>query len=130
MKKVLMFLVIFGLTVGFNSLVYSQGDQDYKAWITVESQDSHLSIKAYCLNNTSEGSLLKYQLKAVKCGSAGRTSSSQSGYVYLGSQEKQFLSQLGLGVSPKDEYRIKLEVYKGEKLVAEDSVFYPRGLRL
>jgi len=34
---------------------------------------------------------------------------------------------LGLGVSPKDEYEIKLEVYKDGKLVTEDFVVYSRG---
>jgi len=41
------------------------------------------------------------------------------------SQEKKCLSNLRLGIAPKDCYQIKLEVYKDGKLVAEDSVFRP-----
>jgi hypothetical protein len=128
-----MFLVIFALISGFWVLAYSQ-DKDYQAWLVVESQDSHLKInlkiKAYCRNNTSEDSILKYKLLAVKIGKTGRSINSQSGSVYLRSQSEKCLSQLGLGVSPKDKYEIKLEVYKDGKLVAEDSASYPRGLRI
>jgi hypothetical protein len=123
-------LATIGLIFGLWPLAYSQGDQDYKAWITVESQDSHLAIKAYCRNNTSENSILRYKLKAQKSGETGRTVSSQSGSVYLPSQSEKCLSQLGLGVSLKDEYEIKLEVYKDGKLVAEDSASYSYVLLL
>lgn len=99
--------------------------QEYKAWIEIEADNSHLKIKAYCRNNSSEDSVLRYNLRAQKRGEAGRTATSQSGSFYLPSQEEKCLSKLGLGVSLKDEYEIKLEVYEGGKLVAEDSVSYP-----
>jgi len=120
--RVVNFLIIGLGFFAFSTLAQAQ---DYKAWIAVETQDSHLKIKAYCRNNTSEDSVLRYKLKAWKKGKAGKTVSSQSGPVYLPSQGEKCLSQLGLGVSPKDEYEIKLEVYKDEKLVAEDLVSYP-----
>jgi hypothetical protein len=119
MKKIIMFLVMLGLISGFWVLAYSQ-DKDYQAWLVVESQDSHLKIKAYCRNNTSEESILRYKLKAQKSGEAGRIIISQSGSVYVRSQSEKCLSQLNLGVSLKDEYEIKLEVYSREgKLVAD-----------
>jgi len=127
MKKIIMFLVFIGLTWVFGSLIYSQDNRDYQAWLAVESQDSHLKIKAYCRNNSSEDSVLRYNLKAQKGGEAGRTFSSQSGSVYLRSQEEKCVSKLNLRVSPKDEYEIKLEVYKDGKLVTEDFVVYSRG---
>ena len=99
--------------------------QEYKAWIEIEADNSHLEIKAYCRNNSSADSVLRYKLKAQKKGRAGRTATSQSGSFYLRSQSEKYLSKLGLNVSPKDEYEIKLEVYKDGKLIAEDSVSYP-----
>jgi len=103
-----------------SNAVSAEGLKDYQAWLSVESQNSHLKIKAYCRNNTSEDSFLKYRLSAVKIGKTGRSISSQSGSVYLRSQEKKCLSQLSLEVSPKDGYEIKLEVYSREgKLVAD-----------
>ncbi len=99
--------------------------QEYKAWIEIEADNSHLEIKACCRNNSSADSVLRYNLKAQKKGRAGRTATSQSGSFYLRSQSEKCLSKLGLDVSPKDEYEIKLEVYKDGKLIAEDSVSYP-----
>ena len=127
MKKIIMFLVFIGLTWVFGSLIYSQDNRDYQAWLAVESQDSHLKIKAYCRNNSSEDSVLRYNLTVQKRGKSGRTSSAQSGSVYLRSQEEKCVSKLNLRVSPKDEYEIKLEVYKDGKLVTEDFVVYSRG---
>jgi len=124
MKKILLFLVAVSLLWPFSSSAYGQ---EYQAWIKIEAENSHLSIKAYCRNNSSEDSVLRYNLKAQKGGEAGRTFSSQSGSVYLRSQEEKCVSKLNLRVSPKDEYEIKLEVYKDGKLVTEDFVVYSRG---
>ena len=103
---------------------------EYRAWLEVEADNFHLEIKAYCRNSSSKNSVLRYNLRAQKKGRAGRTFSSQSSSVYLRSQEEKCVSQLSLGVSPKDEYEIKLEVYEDGKLVAEDFVFYLPGLRI
>ena len=100
-------------------------EKPYQAWIEVEYKDSYLKIRPFCFNNTSEDEVLRYKLEARKSGKSGTAKSFQSGSVYIPSQEKKCLSQLGLSVSPKDHYQIKLEVYKDRKLVAEDSVFYP-----
>jgi len=110
-----------------SNAVSAEGLKDYQTWLSVESQNSHLKIKAYCRNNTSEGVILRHQLKVQKSGESGRTNSFQSGSVYLQSQSEKCLSQLGLRVSLKDEYEIKLEVYKDGKLVTEDFVVYSRG---
>ena len=124
MKKILLFLVAVSLLWPFSSSAYGQ---EYQAWIKIEAENSHLKIKAYCLNNTSENANLRHKLTVWKLGKSGRTSTAQSGYVCLQGQEEKCLSQLGLGVSPKDEYEIKLEVYKDRKLVTEDFVVYSRG---
>ena len=100
-------------------------ERAYKAWITIEYKDSYLEIRAFCFNNTSEDEVLMYKLEAKKSGKSGTAKTFQAGSVHLPSQEKRCLSQLGLSVSPKDHYQIKLEVYKDGKLVAGDSVFYP-----
>ena len=99
-------------------------EKAYIAWIAIEYKDSYLKIRAFCFNNTSQDGVLRYKLEAKKSGKSGTARTSQSGPVYIPSQEKKCLSRLTLGVSPKDCYRIKLEVYKEGKLVAEDSVFY------
>lgn len=123
-QGLLRFLVIGVGVLAFSALAQAQ---EHKAWIEIEPENSHLKIKAYCLNNTSENANLRYKLTAWKLGKSGRTSTAQSGYVCLQGQEEKCLSQLGLGVSPKDEYEIKLEVYKDGKLVTEDFVVYSRG---
>ena len=128
MEKILMFLAGFSLLIfPLNYLALAQENKDYQAWIVTKSENSHLKIEAYCRNNSSEDSILRYKLKTQKGGETGKTVSFQSGSVYLQSQSEKCLSQLGLRVSLKDEYEIKLEVYKDGKLVTEDFVVYSRG---
>ena len=101
---------------------------DYDAWIAIESDDSGIKAKAYCRNNTLVDAVVRYELKATKTGKAGKAQTSQSGSVEIAGREKNSLSRLGLSVSADDRYRIELKVYKDEKLVAEDSVSYPKEL--
>ena len=110
----------------------------YRAWIVIEYKDYYLKIRAFCFNDTSENQVLRYKLQAKRDGKSGTVNISQGGYVSIASQEKKCLSQLGLSASPKDwrymtfkdHYQITLEVYKDGKLVGEDSVFFPRILKV
>jgi len=97
----------------------------YRAWIVIEYKDSYFQIRAFCFNNTSKDEVLRYKLEVRKNGKGGTAHTRQAGSVHIPSQRRKCLSKLTLGISPKDCYQIKLEVYKNEKLVAEDSVFYP-----
>lgn len=105
-------------------------EKDYKAWIEIEYKDSYLKIRPFCFNNTLKDEVLRYKLEVKKNGKSGTANIFQAGSVYIPSQEKKCLSKVTLGISPKDCYQMKLEVYKDGKLVAEDSVFYPQILKV
>ena len=108
----------------------AEEEKDYEAWIEVEYKDSYLKIRAFCFNSTSEDQVLRYNLEARKSGKSGTAKSLQAGSVQIPSQEKKCLSQLSFSISAEGHYQIKLEVYKDGKLVAEDSLFYPRILKV
>jgi len=99
---------------------------DYRAWMVIETDASGVKVDAYCLNNTSEDAVLRYELKAKKTGKAGKAQTSQSGSVEVAGGQKKRLSRLDLGVSAEDRYQIALKVYKDVDLVAEDSISYPQ----
>jgi len=107
-----------------SSLLLASGlpvhSQEYRAWISVESEDSRLRIVGFC--EAPEDGYVTYELKAVKTGGSGKSETSQSGRVYVTKGEAKGLSRLRLGVLPDDSYVIRLKVYKGKKLVADDSV--------
>ncbi len=135
MKKPLLILlvVISGMWISgcsghYEDSAHCQNGGDYEACIAIKSEDCHLKVNGYCLNNTPEDSVLRYELKAKKLGEAGRAETCQSGSVEVRSRQKECLSQLELSVYPKDRYQIELKVYKDGKLVAEDFVSYPKEL--
>jgi len=125
-------LAVFFIREGENpqreGQIETKDERAYIVWIEVEYKDSYLKIRPFCFNNTSDDEVLRYKLAARRSGKSGTAETFQSGSVHLPSQEKKCLSQSGLSVSPKDNYWIKLQVYKDGKLVAEDSIFYPQIL--
>jgi len=122
-------LAVFFIPKGENAQregqIETKDERAYIAWIGIEYKNSYVKVRPFCFNNTSEDEVLRYKLEAKKSGKSGIAHTCQSGSVCIPSQEEKRLSQLTLGISPKDCYQIKLEVYKEGKLVAEDSVFYP-----
>lgn len=115
-----MLLLVYPMVYSFNHTAYCG---QYRTWISIRPDNSTIGIDAFC--QSSEDGYVSYRLRAAKAGRAGRTLSSQSGRKYIRAQEETRLSELSLTVSPDDRYEIRLEVYKGGKLIAEDSISYP-----
>ena len=72
------------------------------------------------------GARLRYEMVSSKQGSAGKSSTSQSGGVNVGAGGSATLSTLKLGVNPQDKYVITVRVFDGAKVVAEEVLQYPQ----
>ena len=71
------------------------------------------------------GAALRYEVKTVREGAAGRSNSSQSGNVRLGQDGSAKLATISISVRPQDRYRISVRVLERDKVVAEEEVRYP-----
>ena len=71
------------------------------------------------------GAALRYEVKTVREGVAGRSNSSQSGNVRLGQDGSAKLATTSVSVTPQDRYRISVRVLERDKVVAEEEVRYP-----
>jgi thin aggregative fimbriae synthesis protein len=71
------------------------------------------------------GAALRYEVKTVREGAAGRSNSSQSGNVRLGQDGSAKLATTSVSVTPQDRYRISVRVLERDKVVAEEEVLYP-----
>jgi hypothetical protein len=101
-------------------LGFSAQSQTCNAWISIDAEDSGLQIEAHC--QSLEAGYVDFELKSVKTGMAGSAQSTQKGRVYLEQGKEECISRLRLGVSPKDNYEIQLEIFKEGKLICKDSV--------
>ena len=72
------------------------------------------------------GARLRYEMVSEKHGGAGKSSTSQSGNVSVGADGAATLSRLSLGVGAQDKYVIRVKVFDGAKLVAEETLRYPQ----
>jgi hypothetical protein len=71
------------------------------------------------------GAALRYEVKTVREGAAGRSNSSQSGNVRLGQDGSAKLATTSISVTPQDRYRISVRVLERDRVVAEEEVRYP-----
>ena len=72
------------------------------------------------------GTQLRYEIVSTKVGTAGKSSTSQSGRVAVGPGGSASLSTLKLGVASGDRYSVLVKVFEGQKLVAEQTLQYPQ----
>lgn len=72
------------------------------------------------------GTAVRYEMVSTKQGTAGKSSTRQSGRVAVDSSGTAMLSTLRLGVAAGDRYEIVVKVYEGRKLVAEQVLHHPK----
>jgi hypothetical protein len=108
--------------IGSFFLAPCQGN-DFQARIVLELQERQLTIKPLCY--APENAVIQYKLWVKKRGRSGKSDSYQSGSVQLIGGEEKYLAKSKIGISPEDQYQIKLEVYKEGNLIAEDQVSHP-----
>jgi hypothetical protein len=72
------------------------------------------------------GAELGYEIVTRKEGAGGNSNSSQSGNVRLGASGQASLASTSVSVAPEDRYRIQVKVREGGRVVAEQTVVYPR----
>ncbi len=97
-------------------------DGGYRAWIELQTEGRTLVVKPHC--QAGEDAAIRYRLKSMKSGQSGTSRSTQSGSLSLKAHEASMLAELHLGVSAHDHYVLELEIYKGDKRVASDSIVY------
>ncbi len=69
---------------------------------------------------------LHYELHVHKKGPSGTTTTRQDGTVTIPTSESKSLLRLTLRVAPTDTYSINLQVFQGERLVAQGAIHYPQ----
>lgn len=118
MKKYLLPLII----CIFSPFISEGKDQAYEAWLHKEIIDSQLKITACCKNNTSEKANIILKITAEKRGKAGTSKTIQSSGVILNADEQKCFSKIVFNLYSGDEYKVILEAYKDNQIIAKDSI--------
>jgi hypothetical protein len=99
-------------------------DDGHRAWIKQSSNAESLTILPHV--TAGHTARLSYELVSIKSDANGNVSTSrQSNTFDLKQGQSRMLSRLNLSVSPGDHYILKLKVFEGHQLVAEDVAEYP-----
>jgi len=98
--------------------------EKYRARIEVQKSDSSLTVQGKFLNNTPVTLALNYELVAERTGKSGRSATRQSGAFQAVSHGEVDLSKTTISISPEDYYKIKLQVFDTDNIIAQDSVIF------
>ena len=88
-----------------------------------QKQDKMLEIEGTIYNGGTNEINIFYELTATKSGQSSSTSK-QSGSFNISSKEKVVLSKLTVNLNKNDLYKIKLQVFEHNQLIAEDSATF------
>ena len=119
MKKLLFLAPLFGLMVAGTALA-----SDYRLDPGARVEGGTLKVAPRV--EGPAGSALRYEIRTTREGAAGRSSSSQSGNVNLGSDGAAQLATTNVSVAPQDRYEVSIKVLEQDRVVAEESVRYPK----
>lgn len=98
--------------------------EKYCARIEVQKSDSSLTVQGKFMNNTPDTLALNYKLVVERIGKSGRSATRQSGAFQAVSGEEVDLSKTTINISPEDYYKIKLQVFDTDNIIAQDSVIF------
>ena len=101
----------------------SQAAPTHRAWIEAQQANDHLDAAVYL--EAAHSTVLDYRLTAVREGKGGHANTRQTGSARLQAGEARRMNRLRLSVGPGDRYTLVLEVYEGDRLVAEDRLSHP-----
>jgi hypothetical protein len=96
---------------------------EIEAWIDTEVQDGIL--QAVPKVRAQNPKTIRYELSAKRTGTAGTSSTRQSGTRAIACCDPAALATLRLSVGSSDAYTLTLRVYADDELAAEVEVKYP-----
>jgi hypothetical protein len=86
-------------------------------------KDYMLEIEGTFYNGSNNEINIFYELTAAKSGQSS-SSSKQSGSFIISSKEEVVLSKLTMNLNKNDLFKIKLQVFENNQLIAEDSATF------
>ena len=94
-----------------------------------QKQDNMLEIEGTFYNDSNNKINIFYELAATKSGRSSSTSK-QSGNFIISIKEKVVLSTITMNLNRNDLYKIKLQVFENNQIIAEDSAtFYGDNIK-
>lgn len=100
------------------------GEGGYRLWLDTSISGSMLTVVPHIA--APAAATLHYEIVSTKQGKSGRSSTRQSGPVAVDNEGSQTFARLSLSVGPDDRYTIAVRVFDGSRVVAEQTLNYPR----
>ncbi len=122
--SVFSWMLIVGIAIGACASQLKKLDGPFKGWIDIEEERGYITIRGKFYNQSAQSMAIRYTLAVKKSGKSGSSSNKQSGKHQVAPQEEVILSTTKINVGAKDSYKIELQIFDADTLVAEDSIIY------
>ena len=119
MHRSLSFLALSALSV----LTPALSAEPVHGWIETERQGANLRFTAFAQADANVQ--IRYELTVRKDGRSGRASSQQAGQLRLAANAPRRLSQSIVNIADGDDYCVRLAIYRGNTLVANQIITPP-----
>ena len=96
----------------------------YRLWLDTSTSGRMLTVVPHIA--APAAATLRYEIVSTKHGKSGRSSTKQSGPVTVDKDGSQTFARLSVSVGPDDRYTIAVRVFEGSRVVAEQTLNYPR----
>ena len=83
-----------------------------------------LRIQGRFANDSPQAAQFRYELTTMKQGTAGNSSSTQSGYFEVPAHGDISLSNVSININEEDTYIIELKIFRGETVYLDDQIEY------
>ena len=115
--------LLFFDTANIKSMDFSEsGNGDnYKCFIVATKIKSKITFTGMFKNNKNEQINIFYKLEIIKKGTSGNSNNSQSGRLQVKGLTQIVLSKVSYNLMEKDTYKIKLQVFNGNRIISSDS---------
>lgn len=102
-----------------------QTEEQYVAHMDTKQDSGLLLVSNLFENKSSQKVYFTYKFKCVRLSPSGISANSQSGNLMAAPGQVINLSKTSLSIRPSDSYNLLLEIYDGNKLVANQALMVP-----
>jgi len=120
--KLLSILVFLSLFISKHAIALSLSQDSFLVKIDIQEKGNISSIKGVLSNKIDKDVEVKYSMDIERSGKNGTTNNKQSGTILSPKQNEVVLSETNLNINEDDYYKISINVFFNNQLIAQNSV--------
>ena len=120
----IIYLMVILPASNMTTIKASENQPDISAQIESQAGDGIITFTGLAINYGGQEYLCTYKMIARRSGQSGRCNNQQSGAIHLKPGNTTQLSKMTISATSADSYKVTLQIYFNESVIASDSLAY------